>query len=77
MRFAVVAVLLAYVMPPYSVLRRMADERDKLELNALKVDGTATAPQTVAADYANALGVTAGPLTDLFTTAATQVGAIR
>jgi len=60
-RHAAVALLLAYVMPPYSVIRRMANERDELQLTALKVDGTVTVPTAAAADYANALGVTTGP----------------
>ncbi|MBL8952602.1 MAG: hypothetical protein JNK82_17615 [Myxococcaceae bacterium] len=59
MRFAVVALLVGYVMPSYSVIKRMAERRDKLELTALKVDGTVTVPAPAAADYANALGVTA------------------
>ncbi|MBK7862360.1 MAG: hypothetical protein IPJ65_27880 [Archangiaceae bacterium] len=60
MRLAALALVLAYVMPPYSVLRRMAESRDDLGLSALKVEGTATAPAAAAPDYANALGVTAG-----------------
>lgn len=55
------ALLLAYVMPSYSVLKRMATERDELALVNLRVDGTATVPSAAAADYANALGVTTGP----------------
>ncbi len=61
MRLAVTALVLAYVMPSYSIVRRMAQERDDLQLTTLKVDGTVTVPAAAAADYANALGVTAGP----------------
>lgn len=61
MRLAAAALVLAYVMPPFSVLKNMARERDKLELVTLKVDGTVTVPAAAAADYANALGVTTGP----------------
>lgn len=61
MRFAALALALAYVMPAYSVLNRMARERDDLQLTALKVDGTVTVPVAAATDYANALGVTTGP----------------
>jgi len=60
MRLAIGLLVLAYVMPAYSVLRRMAEYRDDLALSALKVDGTATVPHAAAADYAEALGVTAG-----------------
>lgn len=60
MRVAVIALLLAYVMPAYSVLRRMAKQRDELQLTSLRVEGTATVPAAAAAEYANALGVTAG-----------------
>jgi hypothetical protein len=60
-RFAAVALVLAYVMPPFSVVKRMAGERDRLQLTALKVDGTVTVQAAAAADYANALGVTTGP----------------
>lgn len=61
MRLAVVAVLLAYVMPAPSVLRRTARERDELGLTAMRVEGTVNVPMAAAADYANALGVTTGP----------------
>ena len=60
MRLAVAVLVLGYVMPPYSVLRRMAESRDDLQLTALKVDGTATVPVAAAPEYADALGVTAG-----------------
>jgi len=51
----------AYVMPAYSVLKRMASERDDLSLVALRVDGTATVPTAAAPEVANALGITTGP----------------
>src|SRR6185295_16721141 len=59
-RLAVALAVLGYVMPSYSVLRRMASERDDLGLVALRVDGTATVPPAAAPQYADALGVTAG-----------------
>ena len=39
MRAWAVALVLAYVMPAYSVLKRMASERDELQLTTLKVEG--------------------------------------
>jgi len=56
MRAAVVAVALAYVMPAYSVLRNVANGRDKLELVSFKAEGTATVPKALADEVANALG---------------------
>ena len=61
MRLVVAALVLAYVMPPYSVIRRMAEYRDDLQLTNLQVEGTVTVPQAAAAEFANALGVGAGP----------------
>src|SRR5262249_50659812 len=51
---------LAYVMPSYSVLRRTAEARDKLELVSLKVEGSAQVPKASAEALASTLGVQAG-----------------
>jgi hypothetical protein len=59
-RLLLVLWVTGYVMPPFSVLKRMASERDDLSLTALRVDGTATAPPAVAPQFADALGVSAG-----------------
>jgi hypothetical protein len=61
LKWLVAALCVGYVLPAYSILRKMAEARDKAGLVGLKVDGTAQVPQAAAADYANALGVTATP----------------
>lgn len=61
MRLAVLLFALSYVMPSYSVLKRLANGRDDLELSSLRVDGTAVVPAALAGDIAQALGITAGP----------------
>jgi hypothetical protein len=53
----VVALALAYVLPAYSILRRLAEARDELGLNTLQVDGSATVAPAAAKDVAAALGV--------------------
>lgn len=60
MKPALVLVLLAYLMPSYSILRRLAHQRDELTISALKVEGSATVPHAVAKDLAPALGVEHG-----------------
>ena len=60
MRLLVAALVVAYVMPPYSVLKRMAEARDDLALTGLRVEGTVNVPTAAAPDYGNALCVTAG-----------------
>jgi hypothetical protein len=61
LRLFVLALALAYVMPAYSVLRNVANGRDRLELVGLKVEGTATLPKGVGDDIASAIGVQVGP----------------
>lgn len=60
MRWALVALTLAYLMPAYSILRRLAKGRDEVTITALKVDGTVAVPQPAARDLAAAFGVEAG-----------------
>ena len=60
MRLLLAGLVLAYVMPSYSVVRRMAESRDDLSLTGLRVEGTVTVPAAASADFATALGVTAG-----------------
>lgn len=60
MRGVLVVALLAYLMPAYSILRRLAKGRDEMSITALKVDGTLTVPQPGAKDVALALGVEPG-----------------
>lgn len=52
----VLALTLGYVMPGYSILRRLADNRDELGLNALKVQGSASVAPGSAREVAQLLG---------------------
>lgn len=56
-KIAVVAVVAAYVLPSYSILRRMADGRDDLALNAMKVEGSAAISPSSAREVAALMGV--------------------
>lgn len=47
----------AYVLPGFSILRRMVERRNDLRLTTLQVTGTATFPQTDRGEAALALGV--------------------
>lgn len=49
-------VLLAYVMPSYSILRRLANRRDELTVTQLKIDGLAAVGPSVAREAARQLG---------------------
>ena len=55
-RFFVLAVAVGYVMPSFSILKRVANQRDDLTLTALKLDGLGAAGSTVARELASALG---------------------
>ena len=57
LKVAVVGLLVAYVLPTYSILRRMADGRDDLALNALKVEGSAAVSPSSAREVAALMGV--------------------
>lgn len=59
MRWVLVALTLSYLMPAYSILRRLAKGRDELTINALKVDGAVAVPQPLAKELAPAFGVEA------------------
>jgi hypothetical protein len=61
------AVVLAYVMPAYSVLRNVANARDKLELVGIKVEGTAVVQKPLAETVATGLNI-AAPQGELATT---------
>jgi hypothetical protein len=45
-------------MPAFSILKRMANQRDELTLTALKVDGLAAASPVVARELSQAMGAT-------------------
>lgn len=57
LKAAVAALALGYVLPTYSILRRVAQNRDDLGLNTLKVEGSAAVAPSSAREVANLLGV--------------------
>jgi hypothetical protein len=70
MRALIVLLIAGYIMPGYSILRRMANKRDELALSSYRVGGTVTVAPAAAAQVSQALGVqwTSGelPLTGTF-----------
>lgn len=65
MRAVVLGLVLAYVMPTYSVLKRLANARDELTVTALKLDSLGAVAPVIAKDVADQLGTswTSGELT--------------
>lgn len=64
MKQLVLALCVAYLMPSYSVLRRVAAGRDDLPVTAVRAEGSAAVAPVVARELASALGTswTAGEL---------------
>lgn len=58
MKPALLAMLLAYVMPSYGVLKRMANQRDEVNTPGLKAEGVAQIAPVLAKDVASMLGTT-------------------
>lgn len=56
MKPVVALLVLAYVMPSYSILRRLANRRDDLTITQLKIDGLAAVGPSAAREAANQLG---------------------
>jgi hypothetical protein len=56
MRALVVLLAASYVLPAWSVFKRVANERDRVSIVALKADGQLTASAEVAKDVAGQLG---------------------
>ena len=54
---AVAGLMVAYVLPSYSILRRMADGRDDLALSGLKAEGSAAVSPGSAREVAAMMGV--------------------
>jgi autotransporter translocation and assembly factor TamB len=54
----IVALALAYIMPSYSVLRRLTAGRDEMTVAAVKAEGAATVAPVLARDLSTALGAT-------------------
>lgn len=76
----VVALLVvAFVMPSYSILRRLANRRDELSVTSLKVDGLAAVSPVIARDAAGQLGTewTSGELSLTATVAVRFPGRCR
>lgn len=57
MKTALTALVLAYVLPSYAIVKKMCESRDNIGLTTLKVDGAATVGPTLAKDVAQALNV--------------------
>jgi len=78
-KVALVGLSLAYVLPTYSILRRMADGRDDLALSAMKVAGSAAVSPASAREVAGLLGVDwqSGELMLTFTVAMRLPGRCR
>ena len=56
-KIALVGLMVAYVLPAYSILRRVAEGRDDLALSALKVEGSAAVAPSSAREVAALMGV--------------------
>ncbi len=54
---ALSALIVAYVLPSYAIVKKMCESRDGTGLTTLKVDGAATVGPTLAKDVAQALNV--------------------
>lgn len=52
------ALITAYIMPSYGVLKRYANQRDELTVSSLKADGVAAVSPALARDVSSLLGVT-------------------
>ena len=58
MKPALLALVLAYVMPSYGVLKRYANQRDDLPVSSMKAEGVAAVSPAIARDVAALMGVT-------------------
>ncbi|MFO0600844.1 MAG: hypothetical protein U0228_36375 [Myxococcaceae bacterium] len=58
MKAALLALFLAYVMPPYGVLKRMANQRDEINTAGFKAEGVAQVSPVLAKDVSAMLGIT-------------------
>ena len=56
MRALLLMITVGYVMPSFSILKRVANQRDDLTLTALKLDGLGAAGPTVSRELASAMG---------------------
>jgi hypothetical protein len=56
LKHLIVAFALAYLMPAYSVLKRLATARDEMPVSSLKADGVAAVAPVIARELAPALG---------------------
>lgn len=58
MKAAFLALVVAYIMPSYGVLKRFANERDGLTVSSLKADGVAAVSPVLAREVAALMGIT-------------------
>lgn len=58
MKAAFLALMLAYIMPSYGVLKRMASERDGLTVSNLKAEGVASVAPVLAKEVSSLMGIT-------------------
>jgi hypothetical protein len=58
MKAAMVALVVAYIMPSFGVLKRFANERDGLTVSNLKAEGVAAVAPVLAKDVAGLMGIT-------------------
>lgn len=58
MKAAIFAMVVAYIMPSYGVLKRFAGQRDELTVANLKAEGVAAVAPVLAKDVSSLMGVT-------------------
>jgi hypothetical protein len=58
MKGAILAMVVAYIMPSYGVLKRFAGQRDELTVANLKAEGVAAVAPVLAKDVSSLMGVT-------------------
>jgi hypothetical protein len=58
MKGLLLALITAYIMPSYGVLKRYSNQRDELTVSSLKADGVAAVSPALARDVSSLLGVT-------------------
>jgi len=58
MKAVLAAIVVAYIMPSYGVLKRFASQRDDLSVSNLKAEGVAAVSPALAKDVSSLMGVT-------------------
>ncbi len=57
MKTALLALVVAYIMPPSGILKRFANQRDELTVSSLKAEGVASVSPALAREVAGLMGV--------------------